>query len=103
MDPEKRRAICSRGGKKAHELGKAHEFTSEEARVAGKKGGAKVALNREHMVNIGRKGGDIVSRDRERMAAIGRKGGMAVSRDRARMAEIGRKGGSNKGKSTQAT
>lgn len=39
MDPEKRRLICSMGGKRAHELGVAHEYTSEEARAAGRKGG----------------------------------------------------------------
>jgi general stress protein YciG len=39
MDPEKRKAISSKGGKAAHAAGTAHEFTSEEARVAGRKGG----------------------------------------------------------------
>jgi general stress protein YciG len=39
MDPAQVRALASRGGKAAHEKGKAHEFTSEEARVAGRKGG----------------------------------------------------------------
>lgn len=41
MDEEKQREIASKGGKAAHEKGTAHEFTSEEARVAGKKGGEK--------------------------------------------------------------
>jgi general stress protein YciG len=40
MDPQKQREIASKGGKAAHEKGTAHEFTSEEARIAGKKGGA---------------------------------------------------------------
>lgn len=39
MDPAKQREIASRGGRAAHEKGTAHEFTSEEARAAGKKGG----------------------------------------------------------------
>jgi len=39
MDEEKQRAIASMGGRAAHESGNAHEFTSEEARVAGRKGG----------------------------------------------------------------
>lgn len=39
MDPEKHRKIASKGGKAAHELGKAHEFDKEEARAAGRKGG----------------------------------------------------------------
>lgn len=39
MDPCKMQEIASLGGKKAQESGKAHRFTSEEARVAGSKGG----------------------------------------------------------------
>ena len=39
MDPEKQREIASEGGRAAHESGNAHEFTSEEAREAGRKGG----------------------------------------------------------------
>ncbi len=39
MDPEKQRKIASKGGKAAHRKGTAHEFTSEEAREAGRKGG----------------------------------------------------------------
>jgi uncharacterized protein len=39
MDPEKRLEICAKGGRRAHLLGVAHEFTTEEARAAGKKGG----------------------------------------------------------------
>jgi general stress protein YciG len=58
MDEEKQREIASKGGKAAHEKGTAHEFTSEEAREAGKKGGEKVSQDREHMSEIGRKGGE---------------------------------------------
>ena len=39
MDPAKQREIASKGGRAAHLKGTAHEFTSEEARVAGRKGG----------------------------------------------------------------
>jgi hypothetical protein len=39
MSPEKRAAISALGGKKAHELGVAHRYTSEEAVAAGKAGG----------------------------------------------------------------
>lgn len=39
MDPDRQREIASQGGKAAHEKGTAHEFTSEEAREAGRKGG----------------------------------------------------------------
>lgn len=39
MSPEKRREIASRGGKAAHEQGRGHEWDSEAARAAGRKGG----------------------------------------------------------------
>lgn len=56
MDPERLRAIASRGGKTA-QMGNAHRFNSDEAREAGKKGGRKVASIPGHMAEIGRKGG----------------------------------------------
>jgi general stress protein YciG len=40
MDPEKQREIASKGGRAAHVQGTAHEWTSDEAREAGRKGGA---------------------------------------------------------------
>ncbi len=75
MDEEKQRKIASEGGKAAHEKGTAHEFTPEEARAAGKKGGETVSRDREHMAEIGKKGGEAVSEDRGHMAEIGKKGG----------------------------
>jgi general stress protein YciG len=39
MDKDKQRAIASEGGKAAHEAGTAHEFSREEARKAGRRGG----------------------------------------------------------------
>jgi len=39
MDRTKQRDIASKGGKAAHQKGTAHEWTSEEAREAGRKGG----------------------------------------------------------------
>lgn len=41
MSPEKQREICVKGGRAAQAGGKAHRFTAEEARAAGKKGGVK--------------------------------------------------------------
>lgn len=58
MDDEKQREIASKGGKAAHESGHAHEFSSEEAREAGRKGGEAVSRDKEHMAEIGRKGGE---------------------------------------------
>ena len=57
MDPAKQREIASKGGKTAHERGLAHVFTSEEGRVAGRKGGELVSRDRAHMAEIGRRGG----------------------------------------------
>ena len=39
MTPEKQREIASKGGRAAHQKGTAHEWTSDEARSAGRKGG----------------------------------------------------------------
>jgi len=39
MERAKQREIASKGGKAAHQKGTAHEWTSEEARDAGRKGG----------------------------------------------------------------
>ena len=39
MSPEKQREIASKGGRAAHQKGTANEWTSEEARSAGRKGG----------------------------------------------------------------
>jgi general stress protein YciG len=69
MDMGKQREIASKGGRAAHAQGRAHEFTPDEARVAG------------------RKGGEVVSRDRAHMAAIGRAGGQARGRNRALQAQ----------------
>jgi general stress protein YciG len=69
MDSGKQREIASKGGKAAHQQGRAHEFTADEARVAG------------------RKGGEVVSRDRVHMAAIGRAGGQARGRNRVSPAQ----------------
>src|SRR5260221_14538754 len=57
MDSSKQREIASKGGRAAHAKGTAHEFTTDEARVAGRKGGEAVSRDRQHMSNIGREGG----------------------------------------------
>ena len=48
MDPQRQREIASEGGRAAHEKGTAHEFTSEEAREAGRKGGQARSANRRN-------------------------------------------------------
>ena len=69
MSRERQREIASEGGKAAHAQGRAHEFTSDEAREAGKKGGKKISRDREHMAAIGRAGG--IARGRKRAAERG--------------------------------
>jgi len=64
MDPSTQREIASRGGRAAHAQGRAHKFTAEEARDAGRKGGQVVSRNRDHMAHIGRAGGKARVRNR---------------------------------------
>jgi general stress protein YciG len=64
MDAEKQREIASKGGKAAHAQGRAHEFTTDEARVAGRRGGEAVSQDRSHMAAIGRAGGQARGRNR---------------------------------------
>ena len=47
MDPEARREIARKGGKAAHAQGRAHTFTSEEARAAASKGGRAARRNKQ--------------------------------------------------------
>jgi general stress protein YciG len=51
MDKAVVSAIASRGGKRAHELGTAHCFNSETARLAGSKGGRASAAKRAEKVD----------------------------------------------------
>ena len=46
MDRDRQRQIASKGGRAAHEKGTAHEWTTEEAREAGRRGGLKSHRNR---------------------------------------------------------
>ena len=69
MDQTKQREIARKGGRAAHRKGTAHEFTTEEARFAGRKGGQQVAANRSHMIEIGRLGGKRSAERRRNRAA----------------------------------
>jgi general stress protein YciG len=66
MDADQQREIASKGGRAAHEQGTAHEFSPDEARAAGRKGGVSVSRNRQHMSEIGRKGGEARGRKQGR-------------------------------------
>jgi general stress protein YciG len=52
MDRAKQREIASKGGKAAHQKGTAHEWTSEEARDAGRKGGIASHRRRREQMGI---------------------------------------------------
>ena len=53
MDRAKQREIASKGGKAAHQKGTAHEWTSEEAREAGRKGGMASHRRRSELTGQG--------------------------------------------------
>ena len=59
MDRAKQREIASKGGKAAHQKGTAHEWTSEEARDAGRKGG--IASHRRRREQLGSSNGSDVA------------------------------------------
>ena len=75
MDPNRQREIARKGGKAAHEKGTAHQFTTDEAREAGRKGGQIVSRHREHMVEIGRSGGRARRRTAKAQAQPAKPGG----------------------------
>lgn len=61
MSPEKQREIASKGGRAAHQKGTAHEWTSEEARNAGRKGGQISRGGRGRLVESEEEPGAMVS------------------------------------------
>jgi general stress protein YciG len=91
MDPSKQREIASKGGRAAHAKGTAHEFTSDEARVAGRKGGEAVSRDRAHMSTIGREGGHSRGRTRQPGETIS----MSNDREGQRYIGHGNDGGNN--------
>jgi uncharacterized protein len=79
MDQRKQREIARKGGTAAHQKGTAHEFTTEEARFAGRKGGQQVSANRSHMIEIGRLGGRRSAESRRNRAAAPRRESVEVT------------------------
>jgi general stress protein YciG len=81
MDPERQREIASKGGKIAHLRGNAHEFTPDEAREAGRKGGQSISKDREHMAKIGKLGGEARGhgKDRAHQRKLLREGGEGIA------------------------
>ena len=112
MDPARQREIASKGGRAAHEKGTAHEWSSDEARVAGQKGGIAVSRDRAHMAAIGREGGESRSRAsrqaREQGGGYGSSNGdremfRAVSRESSMGDRSGLSGSSGTNSSSQSS
>jgi general stress protein YciG len=76
MDRAKQREIASKGGKAAHQKGTAHEWTSEEARDAGRKGGIASHQRRREQASTPASGDREVSMDRSESVS-----GMGSSRN----------------------
>ncbi len=89
MDPSRQREIASKGGRAAHEKGTAHEWSSNEAREAGRKGGVTVSRDRAHMAAIGREGG-------ESRSAAARQARMTRTADREIPMQVAREGGTSR-------
>ena len=68
MDRAKQREIASKGGKAAHQKGTAHEWTSEEARDAGRKGGIASHRRRREQMAGQTGGGNTASETRTDMS-----------------------------------
>jgi general stress protein YciG len=66
MDRSKQREIASKGGKAAHQKGTAHEWTSEEAREAGRKGGMASHRRKQQQQQGGEPGGSDMSNENPR-------------------------------------
>ncbi len=104
MDAGRQREIASKGGRAAHAKGTAHEWTSDEARVAGRKGGEVVSRDRAHMAAIGREGGESRgAKNRRRQTAASRGseatggGSGGAYSDRESPVEVSREGMASQG------
>ena len=91
MDPSRQRDIASKGGKAAHAKGTAHEWTADEARRAGRKGGEVVSRDRAHMEAIGRAGGEARGRARQ-LQAQQQNGATPRFQDRETAVSVSREG-----------
>jgi general stress protein YciG len=92
MDPARQRDIASKGGKAAHAKGTAHEWSADEARHAGRKGGEVVSRDRAHMEAIGRAGGEARGRARQRQAQFTASASAPRFQDRETPVAVSREG-----------
>lgn len=101
MDRARQREIASKGGRAAHQKGTAHEWTAEEARVAGRKGGETVSRDREHMAAIGREGGG--ARSASARSRAGAQRNEAIVEDRSRFSRSQRGDEAGPGETAEAS
>jgi general stress protein YciG len=80
MSSDKQREIARKGGRAAHMKGTAHEFTPDEARDAGRKGGERVSSDRGRMAEIGRRGGLISAARRAARSGVAQPGERSTGR-----------------------
>jgi uncharacterized protein len=92
MDPARQRDIASKGGRAAHAKGTAHEWTADEARRAGRKGGEVVSRDRAHMEAIGRAGGEARGRARQLAAQSQSQAAAPRFQDREAPVSVSREG-----------
>ena len=92
MDPSRQRDIASKGGRAAHAKGTAHEWSADEARNAGRKGGEVVSRDRAHMEAIGRAGGEARGRARQQQAQANNGASAPRFQDRETAVSISREG-----------
>ena len=83
MDDNKQREIAAEGGRAAHRSGNAHEFDSDEAREAGRKGGQASSGNREsgNQSGSGSSGSSNLPDDDSRGGDVSGQGGRARPKD----------------------
>ena len=98
MNRERQREIASKGGRAAHAKGTAHEWSSDEARQAGQKGGITVSRDRAHMAAIGREGGE----SRSRASRAAREGGRGQGGERELSRQVSREDGGERGSSAMS-
>ena len=86
MDRAKQREIASKGGKAAHQKGTAHEWTSEEARDAGRKGGIASHRRRREQMGLGGSSAE-TAEDRSGMRNMGGEASDEMMQDRNGMSD----------------
>jgi uncharacterized protein len=94
MNPDRQKEIASKGGRAAHAKGTAHQWSRDEARTAGRKGGVAVSQDRAHMSAIGREGGEARGRASAKARASQERPGIRRFVERESLVGVSREGSS---------